>query len=113
MRHDGSEELAARVAFGFVRIAANTHPRLDERTNQPRPDGALVIGAVALAHASDVMGCVAGFTRCQRAQTHGDPKPRFDRDDNAQRLFVLQQRKRQATHCKDLIGAEGCIDNAR
>ena len=68
MREDWRQKLAARLAFGFVRIAANTHPRLDERTNQPRPDRALVIGAVALAHASSVMRCVARFARCERTQ---------------------------------------------
>src|SRR5438552_8673715 len=43
-------------------------PTLDERTNQPRPDRALVIGAVALAHASSVMRCVARFARCERTR---------------------------------------------
>src|SRR5207249_9124224 len=69
MRQDRRQKIAARFAFGFVRIAANAHPRLDERTNQPRPDRSLVIGAVALAHASGVMWCVARFARCERTQT--------------------------------------------
>src|SRR6266516_605427 len=113
MREDRRQKLAARFAFGFVRIATDTHPRLDEWTNQPRPDRSLVIGAVALAHTSSVMRCVARFAPRERTQAYGHPKPRLNRGDNPQSLFVFKQRIRQAAHCKDLIGAEGCIDNAR
>src|SRR6516225_9645717 len=51
------------------RIASHPIDRETERSKQPAPDRPLVITAVALEHASAIMGMVRRVVRCQRAQS--------------------------------------------
>src|SRR5262245_18531483 len=55
------EEARRRLDPILRRVAPDTEPRLDERTRQPRPHGALVVGAVPLPHVAAIVADVAGF----------------------------------------------------
>src|ERR1700685_4841466 len=57
MRPEPFEE-AAR-SFEIVRVHFN--PRIDERANEPSPDGALVIGGIARAQVDIIVGLVILF----------------------------------------------------
>ena len=73
MLHYRHEEARSSFALGVVALAMNTHPGLDERTDEPGPDGALMVNAVALSHAAFIPRRISGLFGGQRAKTEGSP----------------------------------------
>src|SRR6266702_8406422 len=63
------EETGARFFFSRVSATADAHPCLNKCADEPRPDGALMITAVALRYASTIMWRIARFALCERTQT--------------------------------------------
>src|SRR5205807_4960628 len=57
--------------FGDAGFAAHADERGEVRSEEPRPDRALVIGAVALARATEVRADETRVVRRQRAQSDG------------------------------------------
>ena len=54
MGFDGWEEAVAGFALGGGVVAADADPGFDEGTDEPLPDDALMVGAVALEQCADV-----------------------------------------------------------
>ena len=63
MAKQRDEEARSRFAARFVRATANAKPGVDECSDEPWLDGALVIRAVALAHVASVVADVARLAR--------------------------------------------------
>src|ERR1700733_10490820 len=80
----GIEDLADRADSGFGEVslkaieqrargggvAVDLHPGVDERADEPRPYGALVISKVARTQVSEVLGSVVGLTRREGTESH-------------------------------------------
>ena len=50
MFHERRDKARSRFSLGIIGLAAHAQPRFDKRTDEPRPNRALMIGAIALAH---------------------------------------------------------------
>src|SRR5882724_2973600 len=72
------EEARAGLAPGVDGVAADADPCLDERTDEPRPHGAVVVAAVALGGAAAVARLVARVVGRERAQAGGRPQRALD-----------------------------------
>ena len=57
----------------FVRM--HFQPGIDKRSDQPGPDGALMIGGVAGSRSPSYFGLIVWLARSQRAQSHGREQP--------------------------------------
>ncbi len=79
---EGRDETLASFCHDFGRHAADFHPGFDEGAEQPGPDGALVVGTVALAHAATVIRDVGGMAALERAQADGGPELALDGVDD-------------------------------
>ena len=106
------EEPAAGLAAGVVGAAVHPQPGLHERAQEPRPDGALVIGAVALDHPPFVMRPVAGFPRRQRAQAERRQQLPRDGVHDRRGALTLEQGEGQAPDREDLVRAQGGVRRA-
>src|SRR5882724_6771608 len=109
MFHYRHEETCSSVALSVVALAINTHPGLDERTDEPGPDGSLVVNAVALSHTAFIPRRISGCFGCQRAETEGSPQSLSHGRDNSFCAFALNQRDRKPTDCENLIRPEQSI----
>ena len=69
---DAALEEAARA--GAV-VGMELEPRVDARTDQPGPHGALVIRGVARAQIAEVLRLVVRLARRERSQSHGRQQP--------------------------------------
>ena len=112
MIQERREKARARLPLGFTGIAAHSNPGFDEGADQPRPDRALVICAVALTYAALVMRRVTRLFGRERAQAQRRPETALDNIDNSFSRFAFDQRQRQAAHGKNLIGPEGSVELA-
>jgi hypothetical protein len=65
MFHYRHEEACSSVALGAIALAMNADPGFDERTDEPGPDGSLVVNAVALSHTAFIPRRISGFFGCQ------------------------------------------------
>src|SRR5262249_51783069 len=68
------EESFLCLALRFDCAAAHPYPCLDERPDQPRPNGAPMIRTIALANAAFVTWVIAIFVRRERAQAEWTPQ---------------------------------------
>src|SRR5574341_1074859 len=100
------DEALPRFTLGLNAGAAHAQPSLDERANQPRPNRALVISAVALAHAATIMGRVTRLVGREGAQAERRPEPALDRVYDSARRFAVDQGQGQTADGEDLIGAK-------
>ena len=57
------EIFAAGLLNASGRVLVNRYPRIDESPDKPRPDRALVIGAVSVAHSALIARRITGFSR--------------------------------------------------
>ena len=76
MRRGSRPGTGARPA---ARSGCVLHPRVDERADQPGPDRALVVGAVARAQIAVVRRLVVGMSGIERAQADRREQPRVRR----------------------------------
>ena len=102
----GLEVCAARFVNSGRRVLVNPGPRIDECAEKPRPDGALMIRAVALAHAALIARRIAGFTGREGPQTQRRPEMIFHRFDDEEGAVVLDEAEGQTTDGEDLVWAE-------
>src|SRR5262249_29105748 len=93
----------------LARAAAHAHPGVDEGAEEPWPDRALVIRAVALADAALVVRGIGGRSRRERAEADRRLEPRLHRVDDATRLLALEDRERQAADGQDLVRPEAAV----
>src|SRR5262249_14779889 len=86
------EKTAAR--FRPVRrvVAVDPEPGIDERADEPGPHRALVIGAVALAHAALVAWAIRGIARRERPQAHRREEVALDGADHRFGTIALDER---------------------
>ena len=77
------QEFFAGLLFDFGSAAADADPGFDEGADEPGPDGALMVGAVALVQRADVVRHVAGRAGGQRAQAQRREQVRFDGIDDS------------------------------
>src|SRR5215470_16515638 len=109
---NGLQKSSPSLLFRFCSIAVDVKPGFDERPNEPGPDRALMIGAVALAHAAFVMWNVSRLAGRERAQAERRPEARLDSGDDFRGPLAVEESDRQAADGKDLIGAKRGIDGA-
>src|SRR5437870_3297727 len=109
---DWRKKFGARFCFRFGCGAADADPRLDEWTNEPRPDGALMVNGIALARAALVVRCITRLAWRERAQTHGRKQKHLHRIDNTTCFVFRQQGERQSANSEDLVRSECKIDYA-
>src|SRR5439155_26220628 len=107
------KKLCARFLFRSGVGAMHAHPCFNKWANQPGPDSALMITAVAFGYAPAIMRRVSRFTRGERAQTDRREQKLLYRIYNMTRLFFREQRERQSSNSEDLIRSKCKIDNAR
>src|SRR5207244_10503020 len=93
---DWREKFGARFCFCFGCGAADADPRLDEWTNEPRPDGALMVNGIALARAALVVRCITRLAGSERAQPDRRKQKHFHRIDNPTRFLFRQKHERQS-----------------
>src|SRR5215470_651175 len=67
------EEAGAGLAAGVGGAAVDADPGLDERAGEPGPDRAVVVAAVALGGATQVVGAVARIGGGERAWAGAGP----------------------------------------
>src|SRR5712691_2424145 len=103
------QETDTGFAFGLGRVAPNTYPGLDERSEQPRPHRALMIGPVPLKHTPFVPRGIAGLPWCQRTQAKRGPEASLDRFHDAAGLVALEEREREPADGEDLVRAQGRV----
>src|ERR1044071_4733357 len=112
MIEDRLKEFSPGLQLRLRRSPVYPEPSFDEGAYQPRPDGPLVICAVAFAHAALVMWRVSGLGRRERAQAERRPEPRLDGGYDLIGSISIDESDRQAADSEDLIGAERRIDSA-
>src|SRR5581483_4969173 len=92
--------------------AVHAEPCFDERADEPRPHGPLMVGAVALAHPALVVRDIAGRARRERAQAERRPEARLDSCDYLRGAFAIQKRNGKTANGEYLIGTKRGIDGA-
>ena len=86
----GWHEACACLGFGCPALPTNTQPCLDERSDQPRPDRALMIGDIPFGGTSAIVGNVVRIVRRQRAQAERrQQRPLDEIDDTSDRKSVV------------------------
>src|SRR5206468_9051493 len=88
---DWRKKFGACFCFCFGCGAADADPCLDEWTNEPRPDGALMVNGIALARAALVVRRITRLAWRKRAWTHWRKQKHLDRIDNSPRFFLREQ----------------------
>src|SRR5205085_7966522 len=76
-------------------LAAHANDRRDPRPEEPGPDGALMVGAVALRLTAFDAAAIAWIVRRERAQADRRHEFRFANAQDRFRAIALQQRKRK------------------
>src|SRR5207248_504155 len=100
------EEFFASFAPCYGGVAPHSHPRLDKRSNEPGPDRALMVRAIALHHTAFVMRLVIRFTGRERAQADRCQQLFFDERHDTFRTLAFEELKWQSADGEDLIWAE-------
>ena len=103
----------ACLALGFGRSAPDPDPRLHERAHEQRPDGALMVGAVALADAALVARRVARLVGGERAEAERCQETHLDGIDDSARPLALEHREGQTADRENLVRAEGRMSASR
>src|SRR5262245_53011978 len=75
MQEERFEKARPRFALRLRRGAAHAYPGLHKRADEPGPDGALVVGSVALPDAALVARCVAGLIRREGPEAERRQQP--------------------------------------
>src|SRR5271166_2689861 len=104
------EESRARLGLRRRGLASHPHPRLDECAHQPRPHGALMIRGVALMAIASVVRLIARLARRERAQADRRNQMFLDRIDDALRMRSFEERERQPTDRKNLVGSKRAVN---
>src|SRR5262249_12979175 len=105
-------EAGASVALGVGGAAAHADPGLDERAGEPGPDGAVVVGAIALGGAAGVVRVVARVGGIEGAQAGLGPQGALDGVDHGAGPGAGEDRVRDAADGEDLVGAAAGVDGA-
>src|SRR5258706_4476623 len=84
-------------------VAVHVEPGVDEGADEPRPDRALMIGAIALCDATFATRLVGGIALRKRAQAQRREEFALDGRDDRPRPFVVDQRGRQTAYREDLV----------
>src|SRR5262249_18272611 len=113
MVQQGLEEFPARFVNGGGGALVNPDPRVHECTEEPRPDPALMIRAIAFAYSALVTRRIARLAGGPRAQAQRRPEMILPRFDNEEGAVVFNQAQRQAADGEDLIRPKSGIDVAR
>src|SRR5690349_9376647 len=96
------------LAPGFRAAAMHFHVCRNERTHQPRPNGALMVSRIAFPYAAFVMRPVACIIRRQTTQAQRREQLTLYHVDNLPLLVGRQHGVMQA-HGKNLIWANRCV----
>ena len=75
-------------------VAVHVEPRVDERADEPRPDGALMIGAVACGDAAFAPWLVGGVVRRERARA--ERRNQISLHDGDDRRALRRRRRSRA-----------------
>ncbi len=106
MRQQWGEEALPGLTDRSGRGAAHPEPGLDKGPGQPRPDRALVVGAVALHRATGVHGVVARLAGGKAPGTQRGPETLLRRVHDTLGDLALQHRVRQPAHREELVGPD-------
>jgi hypothetical protein len=84
-RQQRREKARTRFALRFGRLATDAQPRFDERPHQPRPYRPLVVRAISLVHAAQVVRRVCALAGRERSQSNRRKQERLNSIDDAAR----------------------------
>src|SRR5581483_785534 len=106
------EKTRTCLALRLHRGAAHAYPGLHKGAHEPRPDGALVIRAVALPDTSLVARYVAGLIGRERAEAERRHQPCLHGVDHTPSSHPLDDSERKTTDRQDLVRAKRRIAGA-
>src|SRR6185369_12269461 len=96
VREERRQESCAGLRLRLARAAADADPGVDERAQEPRPDGALMIRGVALADAALVVRRVVGRARREGAEADRRLEACLDGVHDPACLLAFDDREGQA-----------------
>src|SRR5262245_34795699 len=94
------------------RIATHSHPRFDERSHQPGPDGSLVIDTIASERITDIVSGIARLSGRQRSKPERRDETTLDQIDNAGCATGVEETNRQSPNRENLVGAATVVARA-
>ena len=103
VREQRRQESFAGLAPGRRGLPADADPRLDERPDQPRPHGALVIHGVARRRSRLRIARRSPARQAPAIAGRSASEAALDGIDDAPSALAVEQRERQSAHGKDLI----------
>ena len=107
------KEPESSFAAGGGRVPPRAEPRLHEGTDQPRPDGALVIDPISGRRPAFIPCAVSGLTWSEGPESQRRQQASLDFVDDPPRTFSLDERDRKAANREDLVRAKTVIASAR
>ena len=113
MREERLKEPESSFAASGGRVPSRTEPRFDEGTDQPRPDGALVIDPISSRRPALIPCAVSGFSGSEGPESQGRQQASLDFVDDPPRAFSLHERDRKAADREDLVRPKAVIASAR
>src|SRR5690349_4651874 len=106
------EKATARCSPRCGRVTVHPQPRIDERSEEPGPGGALVIGGVAGGLVSRIARMIVGIVGGERAQPERREELLLDDCDDARGPLSLEQCQQEPAHGEDLVGAHPGVARA-
>jgi hypothetical protein len=106
-------ELGAGITPRRCGVASHANPRVNEWTDQPWPDGSLMIDSVSCCRITFIARRVPRLARRERPQSDRCQEMLLDSIDNSPRAFPVYECHRQSTDGENLIGPERVVSCAR
>ena len=106
-------ELGAGVTPRRSRVASHANPRVNEWTDQPWPDGSLMIDSVSRRRITFIARGITGLAGRERPQSDRCQEMPLDCIDNSPSAFAVYERHRESTDGENLIGPESVVSCAR
>src|SRR5215208_537361 len=103
------KEAAPSLVPGVGSATVYSYPSLHERTEEPRPHGALVIGPVPRENASLVATDIALVVARESSETEWSPEPGLNDIHHRARQLAVEHRVGKATDGEQLVGTKGPI----
>ena len=106
------KEPESSFAAGGGRVPFRAEPRLHEGTDQPRPDGALVIDPISSRRPAFIPCAVSGLTWGEGPESQRRQQASLDFVDDPSRAFSLYERDWKAADREDLVRPKAVIASA-
>src|SRR5262245_58003365 len=102
-------ESLSGFASGRIGIASHTNPCFNERPNQPRPSGALMVDSITRRRITEVLRRVSRLTGSQRSQSHRCQQVLLHRVHDSSRSFAFDEGDWKTSDREYLIGPQTVV----